>query len=290
MLAAAARAGRLLNESAADVGAFASGQMNPDGGFKGRSGTSDLYYTVFGIEALLALGAKFKTAPVFNYLQGFAEGRSLDLVHLACLARCRANMVDAAAEPAALNGAIARRLELYRCRDGGYSNAMGVERGTTYGCFLALGAYQDLELSLPDAAGLAACIRSLERPDGAYANDATIATGSTPATAAAVTTLHYLGHPPSRESAQWLLSRSRATGGFLATPTAPIPDLLSTATAIHALALTGATLDTVREPTVEFIDSLWSTEGAFAGNWLDEALDCEYTYYALLALGHLNED
>jgi prenyltransferase beta subunit len=85
-----------------------------------------------------------------------------------------------------------------------------------------------------------------------------------------------------------MLARSRATGGFLAAPLAPIPDLLSTATAIHALALAQTPLDDIKQPTLEFIDSLWSTEGAFAGNWLDETLDCEYTYYGLLALGHLN--
>lgn len=286
MLAAAARAKHLLNESVMDVIAFASGQMNPDGGFKGRAEASDLYYTVFGIETLVALGAGNRVAPAVDYLRQYADGRVLDLIGLACLARCRANVIDMATE-AVFNKELGRRLELYRCRDGGYGNVMGAECGTCYGCFLALGAYQDLGLTLPNPEGLITCIHSLQRPDGAYANDAAIQTGSAPATAAAVTALHYLGQPPAAASAQWLLARSRATGGFLATPTAPIPDLLSTATAIHALALTGAALESVRRPTLEFIDSLWSTDGAFAGNWLDETLDCEYTYYALLALGHL---
>ena len=34
---------------------------------------------------------------------------------------------------------------------------------------------------------------------------------------------------------QWLLSRCRPEGGFFASPMAPLPDLLSTATALHAL-------------------------------------------------------
>jgi len=34
--------------------------------------------------------------------------------------------------------------------------------------------------------------------------------------------------------------------------------------------------------------SLWTSRGAFYGNWADDVADCEYTYYALLALGHLS--
>jgi len=33
---------------------------------------------------------------------------------------------------------------------------------------------------------------------------------------------------------------------------------------------------------------LWTNRGGFYGNWLDDTLDCEYTYYGLLALGHLS--
>jgi len=49
-----------------------------------------------------------------------------------------------------------------------------------------------------------------------------------------------------------------------------------------------ARLDAVREPCLDFLNSLWSPRGAFRGSWVDDALDCEYTYYGLLALGHLS--
>ncbi len=67
-----------------------------------------------------------------------------------------------------------------------------------------------------------------------------------------------------------------------------MPDLLSTATALHALGSAGASLDRVREPCIEFIDSLWSPRGGFRGHALEDTLDSEYTFYALLALGHLS--
>ena len=68
----------------------------------------------------------------------------------------------------------------------------------------------------------------------------------------------------------------------------PIPDLLSTATALHALAGSDVSFEHLKEPTLDFLDSLWSSKGGFYGNWSEDVLDCEYTYYGLLALGHLS--
>ena len=70
-------------------------------------------------------------------------------------------------------------------------------------------------------------------------------------------------------------------------PGAPIPDLLSTATALHALAGMQVPLAGLREPCLDFVDSLWTNRGGFYGHWSDDAIDTEYTYYALLSIGHL---
>jgi prenyltransferase beta subunit len=292
MLRAANRARLVLGDSAALVGGFIGRQLNEDGGFKGRGGQSDLYYTVFGIEALLALNARLDRAGIATYLRRFGDGDSLDLVHLACLARCWADISEPgnAAIEGPLRDSILRRLEGYRCADGGYSNSSGAQRGTAYGCFLALGAYQDLDGGMENVTALADCVESLRTPDGAYSNDPTIRIGATPATAAALTILHYLNKPVSDASIEWLLSQRHPKGGFVAVPVEGsygMPDLLSTATALHALVLAGVSLDSVSEKCLDFLDSLWSTEGAFRGSWADSTLDCEYTYYGLLSLGHL---
>ena len=42
------------------------------------------------------------------------------------------------------------------------------------------------------------------------------------------------------------------------------------------------------ERCLDFIDTLWNATGGFHGNWTDDYLDCEYTFYGLLALGHLS--
>jgi len=312
MLRAANRGRLVLGDSAALVTGFIGRQLNEDGGFKGRGGQSDLYYTVFGIESLLALDAEVDRARIATYLRQFGDGDSLDLVHLACLARCWADISESrnAGIERPLRDGILRRLEGYRCPDGGYNNSSGAKRGTAYGCFLALGAYQDLNgdmnnvTALARRGGLADCVESLRTPDGAYSNDPTIRIGATPATAAALTILHYLNEPTRRPdsrrktrgqvsdvSIEWLLSQRHPKGGFVAVPVEGsygMPDLLSTGTALHALALAGVSLNSVSEKCLDFLDSLWSTEGAFRGNWADPTLDCEYTYYGLLSLGHLS--
>jgi prenyltransferase beta subunit len=112
--------------------------------------------------------------------------------------------------------------------------------------------------------------------------------GATNSTAAAATVLRNLNMPLNSTVGDWLLAQAHPQGGFLAVPGAPIPDLLSTATALHALAGLGVSFERIKEPCLDFVDSLWTNEGAFHGNWADEHLDCEYTCYGLLALGHLS--
>ena len=141
---------------------------------------------------------------------------------------------------------------------------------------------------MPDAAGVLASLRSLKAADGSYANQPGLATGLTPATAAAVIALRQLDAPPDRDAGIWLLDRCHTAGGFFASRASPMPDLLSTATALHALSSLHVPLGGLREPCLDFVDSLWTNRGGFFGSWADDAADCEYTYYALLTLGHLS--
>jgi len=286
MLDAARRAPALLGPSTRLVRDFLCSQLHPDGGFRGRSDASDLYYTVFGLDGLLALGEEVPQERVRSHLAGFGDGRGLDFVHLCCLARCWAGVAGGA--PADVTAAVIDRLGVFRTPDGGFSPVPGAERGTAYGCFLGLGAWGDCESELPDLPGLVACLESLRSGDGGYGNERGRAVGTTPATAAAVVSLRHLGQGVPDEAGEWIRARCMASGGFLAAPAAPLPDLLSTAIALHALAAVGAPLDGLREPCLDFLDTLWDHRGGFHGSWADDALDCEYLFYGLLALGHLS--
>ena len=289
MLQVARLAPKLLGDSAALVDQFVRAQQNPDGGFRDLKGISDLYYTVFGTEALRALQVPLPEAQVARYLRNFASGDNLDFIHLCCLARIWASLSTARSSNESLDPArLQARLEKFRTPDGGYHVLPNLPSGTVYAGFLALGAYQDVGATMPQPDALLASLKLLETPDGAWSNDAALLVGSTNATAAAVAIHRNLSAPVPPKVGDWLLAQAHPEGGFLAAPNAPLPDLLSTATALHALAGLQVPLDGIKEKCLDFIDSLWTNEGSFYGTWMETHLDCEYTYYGLLALGHLS--
>ncbi len=297
MLRAAGRAKSLLDDRTESVVRFARGGFGPDGGFRGRGGESDLYYTLFAVEILLALEVEPLADAVASYLRSFGAGDSLDVVHLACLARCWADLPGREPSPA-VRRAILDRIDRCRLGDGGFGHRPGETRGSVYYGLLALNAYQDLGAELPDPRALALA----SEPGG---NE------PTPLLAGALLLLAELGAgPPDMaplESAKdQLLARHDGEGGFAALPELPVADLLSTATALHALARTEVSLEALRAPCLRFVNRLWSDDdglrrgddddgashratvaGGFGGVAGDGVVDSEYTFYGLLSLGHL---
>ena len=286
MLQVARLAPRVLGEAADRVQTFFAEQINDDGGGRDRAGDSDLYYTVFALEGLLAFQAELPVDRVVAFLTAHEDGQGLDLVHLACLARCWSTLPPGSLEPD-LATALAARLGAFRNADGGYGPEPDATRATVYHTFLGFAAGQDLGRSCEDPEALANCITARRSSDGGFANLPGQEFGSTTVTAAAVTALRNLGRVVDPEVGPWLVARCDPEGGFRAAPLTPMPDLLSTATALHALAGLQFDFAHLREPCLDFVDTLW-TGRAFCGHWADDVLDSEYTYYALLALGHLS--
>ena len=276
---------RPLAEAAPRVVEFLQGEIGSSGGARDRGGNGDLYYTAFALDALVALRAELPRERVARYLADFGAGAELDLVHQACLVRCWAAL-GGTWPNAGFPAEIARRVEALRSQDGGYHVVPGAADGALYADFLALGMLGDLGLRVPEPERLAQSIARLRAPDGGYANALDVPAGTTPSTAAAVSVLCELGHACEPGVGDWLRARAHPAGGFLATPNAPLPDLLSTATALHALSLLDVPIEPLRERCLDFVDSLW-TGRAFVGTWDDDQPDSEYVYYALLALGHL---
>jgi hypothetical protein len=275
MLQVSRLAPRLLGESAERVRGFVEGRLTEDGGFAGRDGRADLYYTVFGLDCLEALRAEIPRRRAAAYLRGFGDGDGLDLVHLACLARAWAAL--GAEIDGDLRAALLGRLAVLA----------GEARSVT-DRFLVVGACQDLAAEPPGADDLESFLSAQATEDGGWANEPPASSGSTPATAAAVTLLASLGRAVPESAGPWLESRHSVHGGFTAAPGVAMPDLLSTAVVLHALAALQRPLAGFVEPCLDFVDTLWTSRGAFHGHWADDEVDCEYTYYGLLALGHLS--
>ena len=285
MLQVARWGGRELGDSAELVRGFLRSQLRNGAGVD-RDGQPDVYYTIFVLAGLQAMDAPLPIDEIAAYLRGADEG--LDFIHLGALARCWAACGRERLSPE-VRAHLLGRLEQYRTPDGGYDAEQGALRGNAYGCFVAFGAYQDLGVEPPEPLRMVQCLKRLETPDGAWGNLPGMKQGTVPATAAAVTLLHQLDLPIHTRVGEWLLEQVHPEGGWYAVPGAPVPDLLSTATALHALACLNLHLPTlVREKCLDFLDTLWSAEGGFHGHWADDHLDAEYTFYGLLALGHLS--
>jgi len=315
MLLTASRSSRELNdESRWQIQNFILSRQDDNGGFQDRSGQSDLYYTLFGLAGLISLGV---TAEV-DLLQDFLHDcgtKDWDFVHLASLIRSSASLpflplAKQALQLAQKNNFISRlaagtfqqfqsgpnkptrqqlvRLEEYRSGDGGYHHAIkNAEQGSVYAAFMAWLAYQDAGATIPNPEGLCKSLQKLQLADGSFVNEAAINSGSTTTTAAAVVLFAELGEKIPEATLACLLDRTVPSGGFLAGPNAPLPDLLSTATALYALRRMEHDCSDMREQNQDFVTSLWNDDGGFSGHALDEISDCEYTFYALLALGSL---
>jgi len=284
MLQTAARATDQLAGRSRSIGRFVRGCLNDDGGYRGRSSDSDLYFTVFAVSCLKALGSPVPGQTV-EYLRSFAGGHELDLVHLACLARCWSLVRENPA--ASVADEIRSRIEAHRCPDGGYSQTPHADTGTAYGCFLAVGAYQDLAVPVSDRGQITRCLQSLRNRDGGYGNLPGSESSSVPATAAAVVTLAQLQRGADAFAGNWLVEQCLPSGGFRAAVEVPVPDLLSTATALLALKTLSRDLSAMKKRCLNFVESLWDARGGFRAHEFDDHLDCENTFYGLLAMGVL---
>ena len=179
--------------------------------------------------------------------------------------------------PADVRRRMLDRVATFRAGDGGFATDPGGDEGSAYGAFVA-------HRRLPGPARAGAGQRRADgaavdaiAADGGLNNFPGAPVGLTTATAAAAAALRQFGEPVPATFGPWLLSQAHPQGGFRALPGSPIPDLLSTATAIHALVGLHADISAVKEPCLDFIDSLWTNRGGFYGHWEDDILDCEYT-------------
>ena len=287
MLQVARLAPQMLGDATGLVRQYLERQVLECGAFPDREGRPDLYYTVFGIEALLALHTEPEWPNLSAWLDTFGDGEGMDFIHLCCLIRCHAATGKLARWPAEGRERMLARIDEWRTPDGGFNQRKGAPRCTAYGCLLGWAAYQDLQAPLPSVDTLTACLQSLAVPAGGYGNEPGMPLGTVPATAAAVSLFRHLRRTPPPDTGAWLLAQQHPGGGFLAAPGAPLPDLLSTAVALHALDGMQVSFAKYKESLLDYIDTLWSAEGGFHGHWAEDILDVEYTYYGLLALGHL---
>ncbi len=271
--------------------AYLRGAQNPDGGFSGREGGSDLYYTGFALRGLLVLGEL--TPDICTRAVGYlrpclTQSASVvdffSLLYSCLLVRLGGGPDVLADSPADWPERVAAALETFRTPGGGYAKAAGAAAGSTYHTFLVGLCYELLGRLLPRPEEVLAFIQSRQREDGGYVEIAPMRHSGTNPTAAAVGVLELIGAgltPEVRAGVVDLLAElPTLEGGMRANTRAPLADLLSTFTGLWTLARLGA-LDRVDLEAARGYAEALDMGGGFRGGLWDERVDVEYTFYGL---------
>ncbi len=278
--------------------AYLLGCQADDGGFPGREGPSDLYYTGFGLRSLAVLDAL--TPEVCERAAGFLRGclhRQTSVVDFfsflyACLL-VQTNGPDVLADsPPDWPERVAATLETFRTPDGGYNKSPGAKSGSTYHAFLVGLCYQLLDRPLPRPQEVVAFVLSRRREDGGFVEVAAMRRSGTNPTAAAIGLLE-LAEPEVKvltddlrgQVAAFLAEMAGDDGGLRANGRVPLSDLLSTFTAAWTLERLGARDRVDGLKVCRYGLDVERGEGGFHGGLWDAGVDVEYTFYGLGTLG-----
>lgn len=266
-----------------------------DGGFAGRMGSSDLYYTAFALRAaeMLRVEERFLYARAAGFLErlGPAAQDAVDAFSLLITDRILAGhgISPWQESPEKVADTVLEALERCRVPEGGYGKPGA--GASVYHTFIALLSLEMLARPLPDREAILALLRKHEGPDGGFADQGgSDAEGANPT--AAATVLLCLLAPDSPDltarAADFLSGLQRDDGGFPAHATAPVADLMSTFTALAALDECARPAPRVKLAAAgRFVQQLSRPEGGFRSSPADNGADVEYAYYGLGTLGLL---
>jgi geranylgeranyl transferase type-2 subunit beta len=273
-------------------------QQNSDGGFSGREGGSDLYYTAFALRGLLILGElKREIAErAANFLKQ-SLGKPVGVIDFFSLLYAAA-VVQLAGGDDILAGTtpdwpdrVAQTLETFQIADGGYAREPGHHASSTYMTFLVGLCYELLGRAFPEPDAVHRFILSRRRDDGGFVEITQMKRSGTNPTAAAIGTLQLIGtgiDTVARSGVIDLLSTlSSSEGGIRANSRIPLADLLSTFTGTWTLLQLDA-LDRIdARSALQYALNLQGPDGGFRGGSWDNGIDVEYTFYGLGALALL---
>jgi geranylgeranyl transferase type-2 subunit beta len=279
---------------------FLTGCQNADGGFPGREGGSDLYYTAFALRGLAVLGGltpDIATRAAAFLKQSLRQQASVvdffSLLYACALVQLGGGPDVLAESPSDWPRRVTKLLGSFRTGDGGYAKSAGANSGSTYHTFLVALSYQLLGKKLPDPVKTVEFVLSRRREDGGFVEIGAMKRSGTNPTAAAVGVLHML-RPAALDAikggvADYLAGMaSEEEGGFRANGRVPAADLLSTFTACWTLHQLGAADRIDAAAVCQYVTDLQQSTGGFLGGLWDERCDVEYTFYGIGVLGLLS--
>ncbi len=273
-------------------------RQRADGGWAGREGESDLYYTSFALRSLAILGLLDGALAVrcADFLKSRLDSQEtivdlLSLVYSAKLIEASCDLDPLAGVAAPWTQRLGRLLDQLRRDDGGFSKSLEGQAGSTYQTFLVLLCLELIEQPCPDAAAAARFLLSQQQVDGGFLEIRVAKRSGTNPTAAAIgglRVLKALDETTCTRATDFLLSQQSDEGGFTANTRIPVPDLLSTFTACVTLADIEQLHEAELDSALRYVRSMEQASGGFRGFEFDPADDIEYTFYGLGALALLS--
>jgi len=270
-----------------------------DGGFAGREGGSDLYYTGFALRSLAMLGELY--GPPAERAAAFLTSRLggqesivdfLSLVYGASLLQSAAGIDIFAKADANWRDAVAAALDRLRRSDGGYAKGAEGAASSTYHTFLVLLCLQLIDRQPAEPQAIIAFLRSQTCEEGGFREIRASKRAGTNPTAAAIGALRILSgvdETKRLDTIDFLAEMQMDEGGLRANTRIPIADLLSTFTGLLTLQDLGGANEIDLAAVQRYARSLAREEGGFRGAEWDPAHDLEYTFYGLGTLGLLTK-
>jgi geranylgeranyl transferase type-2 subunit beta len=272
--------------------------QQPDGGFAGRSGGSDLYYTSFAVRGLALLNAlnDFRCQLVANYLKTAAAKQRYSLIDLVSwfysfiTVQLTGFTPPLAGDAVALIDELSAAMETFRLPDGGYARTHEGGASSTYHTFLAVLCYEMFGRTPPDANVIVRFLLSRRREDGGFVEIGPMKrSGTNPTAAAAVLLKRFeaIEQDVLRGIGDYLTKVKGDEGGLRANTQTPFCDLLSTFTGLLTARHLGLGDSIDAETCRRFLAQLELDEGGFRGAAWDSETDPEYTFYGLGTLALL---
>jgi len=267
-----------------------------DGGFAGRQGGSNLYYTGFAMRLaqLLDVRSPDLWAGLNDYMRLKApEPRDLPDVLMRLMARPMLQLRGQTLWPEAVEAE-----EVARCRRildrariaAGFARRPSASL-SVFQTFHAALIHELLGEPVANAGAVADALRARRRDDGGFVDmpESADESGTNPTAAAvgALKALHDLDEDTAQRAADFLLAMQREDGGFAAHAHAPMTDLVTTFTALVTLGDAAVLRRARLGDAGRFVRDLVAPQGGFLAAPADDEPDVEYSYYGVGAMAIL---
>ena len=268
--------------------------LDQNGGFRGRkvSGQTkggDLYYSAFALRGLFLLGMLDDVKLLLRmteFLDAEQQCRTdwspADMISWTFCTSLVHSLQGEEWSSEQLESLLGR-WERFRCSDGCFAASPKSAFSSTYTTFLTALFYELLGESERILTIPVEPILARQRSDGGFVELPPLQYGGTNPTAAAVGLLTILEIPlPEKQKTVDFLRRcQQPEGGFQAHARIPIPDLLSSFSAMMALHDLDVADQANRPALRNFVTNLRSPDGGFFGMTPDQQSDVEYTFYGM---------